>query len=189
MHKTFFHSHRWLVCATITLAFLTPNLFAQSEYDPGWAKNFRVGLMAGFNIKANLRMSGHFAVSGSQGSSAAGVNHTYTDGYVFLDNTGDAGRMTWNWGYNNASQVDTTSDPNHLLMHSANGFDVTESATAKDEPYMGFDMAYGGVLWHRNEFRIGWELGFGLLPIKISDNTTVSGVHVRTRSEEHTSEL
>jgi hypothetical protein len=36
-------------------------------------------------------------------------------------------------------------------------------------------MAYGGNLWDWGRAKIGWDLGFGLLPINITDNQTISG--------------
>ena len=35
-------------------------------------------------------------------------------------------------------------------------------------------MAYGGNLFYLGRARIGWDLGFGLLPISISDNSSMS---------------
>jgi predicted porin len=34
-------------------------------------------------------------------------------------------------------------------------------------------MAYGGNLWNWGSVRIGWDLGFGLLPINISDHSSM----------------
>jgi len=59
-------------------------------------------------------------------------------------------------------------------MHNATSFSTSGSATGENSPYVGFDMAYGGILWRgEDRLRIGWELGFGLLPIKITDNQTL----------------
>jgi hypothetical protein len=172
MHKIFFRSARWMIwVATLTL--LAPRGLAQPEYKEDWAKNFRIGVMAGFNIKANLKMSGDaFGVSGGH---TAG---TYDDGYVLPDSTGNADGKTWNWGYQNSSQV----QGNQLFMHNSTTFEAEHSANnLKDEPYIGFDMAYGGILWRKSSIRVGWELGFGFLPIEIADSTPVGNVSV-TRS-------
>ena len=42
---------------------------------------------------------------------AGGVDHCYNDGFVKLDITGDSGGKTWNWGYENSSQVPTRLRP------------------------------------------------------------------------------
>lgn len=142
---------------------------SQSEYDPGWARNFRLGMLAGFNIKASFRMSGTFPISGAQ--PGFGSTHNYDDGYVRPDVTGDPG-LTWNWGIENASQWDAANS--RLLMHRSTAFQTSGSGQGDDAPYLGMDLAYGGVVWHRNFWRIGWELGFGYLPIKITDNSAMS---------------
>src|SRR3954451_24085927 len=63
-------------------------------YDPDWNRSFRAGVLVGFNISADFRMKGSFAVSG-------GGPGVYDDGYVHPD---DRGAFTSDWGYNNASQ-------------------------------------------------------------------------------------
>src|SRR6185503_1319826 len=44
----------------------------------------------------------------------------------------------------------------------------------EDGPYLVFDMAYGDNLRRGRRLRVGWELGFGLLPIDIPDNRQFS---------------
>src|SRR5690349_18667907 len=73
--------------------------YGQDEYNPDWARNFRIGMLAGFNIKANFRLtSAAFGVSGKPG--------VYDDGYVIPDPNNTADDYTSNWGYNNSSQFD-----------------------------------------------------------------------------------
>jgi len=61
-------------------------------------------------------------------------------------------------------------------MHQAASFSPTSGGSAEDggSAFVGFDMAYGGNLWDWGHTRIGWELGFGLLPINITDNKPMS---------------
>lgn len=163
IHITHSDAGRWLCC----LAGLT--LFvghAQGqEYDPDWTRNFRIGALVGLNISANFSMKGQFNVSGNK---PPGV---YDDGYVRVDETGNAQGYTSYWGYNDASQY----DGNHtLLMHSGSSFNSTGSSSKSGEAFVGFDLAYGGNIWRGNRMRIGWELGFGLLPINITDNQPMS---------------
>jgi hypothetical protein len=164
IHFTNSDAGRWLCC----LAGLT--LFvghAQGqEYDPDWTRNFRVGALVGLNISANFSMKGQFNVANNNPPG------TYDDGYVRVDQTGNAQGYTSNWGYNNASQY----DGNHtLLMHNGTSFNATGSSSKGDEAFVGFDMAYGGNIYRWNRIRLGWELGFGLLPIKITDDQPISG--------------
>ncbi len=140
-----------------------------SENDD-WTRHFRIGAMVGLNISANFNVKNAITFSGKNAA-----NGIYDDGYVRTDNTGNAGGVTSNWGYDNLSQVVGST----LQMHSAKSFspDPTggTSSESGDSAFAGFDMAYGGNLWDWGRARIGWELGFGLLPINIKDNLSLNG--------------
>jgi len=145
-----------------------------------WPRHFRIGMLVGMNIKADFRMSGEFPVSGSQPGATGvnGVDHLYDDGYVRVDDTGNAQHLTSFWGYNNPAQYDPVTHT--LTMHSANSFSTTGSAKGDDSPYFGFDLAYGGQLGRWGPTRYGWEFGFGLLPISIEDKQPQTAVLNRT---------
>ncbi|HLX71248.1 MAG TPA: hypothetical protein VKV04_16605 [Verrucomicrobiae bacterium] len=129
-----------------------------------WTRHFHVGVLVGMNISANFSRSGTFTISGN--NPASGI---FDDGYVRTDNTGNAFGQTGYWGYNNASQLNGTA----LAMHAANAFSATGSSKENGGPFPGFDMAYGDNLWYWKHARVGWELGFGLLPISLSENSTL----------------
>jgi hypothetical protein len=140
-----------------------------SENDD-WTRHFRIGAMVALNVSANFNVKNPITFS-----SKNAANGIYDDGYVRTDNTGNAGNLTSNWGYDNLSQVvDST-----LQMHSAKSFSPGPtggtSSESGDSAFVGFDMAYGGNLWDWGRARIGWELGFGLLPINIKDNLSLNG--------------
>lgn len=46
-----------------------------------------------------------FAQSDSGPATGGGINRSYDDGYVDVDSSGDNLGFTWNWGYQNSSQV------------------------------------------------------------------------------------
>ena len=129
--------------------------------------------MAGFNINANFSMRGKFAISGN--AAAAGV---YDDGYVLVDRTGNAGGYTSFWGYNNASQYDpagvSAHGPGTLAMHNSSSFSAAGDSKDNGGPFPGFDMVYGDNLWYWKHARVGWELGFSLLPVNIKDSSPMS---------------
>ena len=62
-------------------------------------------------------------------------------------------------------------------MHQTTSFTPTSggSGSTDDSPYFGLDLAYGGYLWRWGSMRIGWEFGFGYLPINIENTQPVSG--------------
>jgi len=131
-----------------------------------WTRHFRIGAMVGMNISASFSRNGSaFGISGNNPA-----NGIYDDGYVRTDQTGNAGGYTSYWGYNHASQYSAAN--NTLAMHAATSFTAAGSANTGDGAFPGFDMAYGGNLWYWKHARVGWELGFGLLPINISESST-----------------
>jgi hypothetical protein len=159
---------RWMSCLAAA-AMLAGRAHAQdysSDYNADWARNFRIGGFAALNIKANLSMSGQFAISGHP----AGV---YDDGYVLVDQTGNARDLTSNWGYHNASQYNAGAQT--LTMHNATSYTATGGMVNNDnQVYAGFEAAYGGTLWQKGRWRVGWEAGFGLLPIEFTHNSSLS---------------
>jgi len=132
-----------------------------------WTRHFRIGLLVGMNINASFNENGVFNISGN--NTADGI---YDDGYVRADQTGNAGGYTGYWGYDNASQYDAAAQT--LSMHSLTSYSTSGNANDKGGPFPGFEMAYGDNLWYWKHARVGWELGFGLLPISITDNHPMS---------------
>ena len=133
-------------------------------YDPNWASHISVGAMVGFNIKADFKINGAFTVPTSPG--------VYDDGYVHPVNNGNG--FTSNWGYQNQSQYDPSSQT--MTMHQITGFEVPGSSQSVNaDPAVGFQAAYGGNFWYVGRARIGWEFGFGWLPLSITANGSGSG--------------
>jgi len=129
--------------------------------DDDWTRHFRIGALVGFNINADFSIKGTFAVNHPPG--------IYDNGYVLTDNTGNAFGQTGNWGYNNASQLSGTT----LTMQNTTQYTTSGSDKESGSAFVGFDMAYGGNLFAWGNARIGWDLGFGLLPISITDKGTM----------------
>jgi hypothetical protein len=156
-----FKDWRWL-CGACSLLLIAGNARAQ-EYDPDWTRNFRVGMLVGFNIKTDFKMT--------SGTLVKPKNGIFDDGYVIPDPNNTADDYTSNWGYNDASQFDGAST---LTMHRTDSFTPTGVAggAANDTTHFGFDMEYGDYLWRWDRLRLGWNLGFGLLPIEVSEGNT-----------------
>jgi hypothetical protein len=138
--------------------------------DDEWTRHFRIGAMVGINISASFNLKSELSFSGKEAA-----NGIYDDGYVLVDNTGNEGDLTTFWGYDNASQYDAAH--HRLVMHQTSSFSPDGHAGTEEngDPFPGFDLAYGGNLWAWGGARIGWEFGFGLLPINISGNLSASG--------------
>lgn len=138
-----------------------------------WTRHFRIGAIVGMNIGADFKTKGTFNISGHHPA-----NGIYDDGYVRVDDTGNAGGLTGYWGYNNAAQYN--SGANTLTMHGASSYSTTGSASENGSAFAGFEMAYGDNLWYWKHARVGWELGFGLLPISITDSKPMSATVSQT---------
>jgi hypothetical protein len=134
-----------------------------------WTRHFRIGAMVGMNISANFTEKGTFGIPNKNLA-----NGIYDDGYVRPDSSGNAFGQTSNWGYNNASQYNPANGGT-IAMHSITSYATAGSNTREDAaPFPGFDMAYGDNLWYWKHARVGWELGFGLLPISIKNSSPLS---------------
>ena len=92
----------------------------------------------------------------------------FNDGYVRVDNTGDALGQTGYWGYQNASQYNAAN--NTLTMHSATSYTGTGSADVDFQPFVGIEAAYGMDLWNVGRAHIGWEVAAAFTPLRASDN-------------------
>jgi hypothetical protein len=135
--------------------------------DDDWTRHFRIGALVGLNISANFSLKNTLTLSGKDATQG-----NYDDGYM---HPSPYGPNTSNWGYDSASQY--SASQNRLYLHQATSFAAASGVSAEESgsAFVGFDMAYGGNLWNWGRTRIGWELGFGLLPISITDSQPISG--------------
>jgi hypothetical protein len=132
-------------------------------------RHFRVGAMVGFNLKADFSMGGTFSVSGNNPGAAgiSGQNHTYDNGYVRVDANGNADSSTWNWGYQNAGQYNAGTE--RLTFSAVDSFTTSGGGgTETGDPQVGVETSYGGHLTRWGQALVGWELGIGFLPVKIT---------------------
>src|SRR5271154_337395 len=136
-----------------------------------WTRHFRIGAIVGLNISANFSEKGTFYIPNKNLA-----NGIYDDGYVRTDQTGNSGSLTSFWGYNNASQYNPAGNGGSgtIAMHSITSYATSGSSKEDGAPFPGFDMAYGDNLWYWKHARVGWELGFGLLPISIKNTSPMS---------------
>lgn len=127
-----------------------------------WTKHFRLGVLVGLNISADFQMNGAFNINGNQAQ--MGI---YDNGYVLPDSQTANDGLTANWGYNSASQYDGAHT---LTFNSASQYTTSGSSHDDAGPLPGFELSYGMNYWYWRSARVGWELGFGLLPMDISQD-------------------
>ena len=158
--------NRIILSTTITLAATTP-LVMHSEDNTDSPNRFFLGPRFGMNFKADFQ-NNTMASGPAVGSAVAGANHTYNDGYVRLDSSGNAGGLTWNWGYQNAAQVVGDSMQFHATQIQSSG-----STSTTGDPQYGGELVYQRVIGKLPLLSSGhWgiEVGFGLTDINLKDN-------------------
>jgi hypothetical protein len=141
------------------------SLHAQSDASD-W-NHFGLNFRAGFNMRASFSESASFALPAAPGAGAA-VNRQYTDGFVNVDSSGNAGGQTWNWGYQDAPQI----SGGNLLMHASGSASGSTPATA--DPNFGLDFNYVRDLGHETWGQWGVKVAFGFTPISIQDHAPIN---------------
>ncbi|HTX22901.1 MAG TPA: hypothetical protein VMD27_13715 [Candidatus Aquilonibacter sp.] len=161
----------WIALAlALTASLSAPKLHAQittpDNPDPNWIS---FGPQLGFNIKARFNHVGNVNPMSPGPATGGDVDRTYDDGFVHVDSSGDAGGQTWNWGYQNDSQV----QGNTLVMHSVSTADGSLGKNA-DLPD-GFDLAFGRRLGTVRGIKWGAQAAFDFTHISIWDDDPFSG--------------
>lgn len=143
---------------------------AQDAVIIGNANRLSLGARVGMNFTANFRNQ-------SQSNPGAGIgilNRNYDDGYVRVDSGGIGSGGTWNWGYQNASQVSGDT----LVFHSDQLATVPlEAEQDSDDIRPGIEVIYQRVF---GKFFLGGHWGFegsiGYTDLDIEDNSSANGV-------------
>jgi hypothetical protein len=128
------------------------SLLAQ-DYDQSEWNHFGLDYRLGFNIQA--KFSEH--------------SNGYLDGFVHDDGSGNAGGQTWNWGYQNASQV----SGNNLLLHGISYPGGGQNET--DDPQQSFELSYVRDFDHESWGRWCIKASFGYTDISIKNSGPING--------------
>jgi hypothetical protein len=162
--------NRITLSTTLVLTAATP--FALPGADGFGNENpnrFSLGPRIGLNIKAKFHHNAADNLTADPGPATGGVNHNYDDGYVNVDASGNAGGRTWNWGYENASQVAGDTMQFHAIQSDA--FSGSASRKADDAQY-GVELIYQrilGSLSSDSSLNWGLEAGFSYTDLDLRD--------------------
>lgn len=153
----------WPLIATGVLGAALPSLAGD---DPTFSYNrFTVGARFFWNISAEVK---NLPV-------AANAGPTYDDGFVATDISGNAGGVTWNWGYGADNQLVGGNLELHSMTSPRDGL----ANKVSDDPEWGFDISYGRVLGRFNigNRKVAWgvEGGFSSTDIEIRGTDAFSG--------------
>ena len=141
----------------------TADSFAPVSFD-----RVTVSYRAGFNIKASINNLGQFPLS-SPGAATAGAPHTYNNGYVLLDSSGNADGQTWNWGYDTPSQV----IGGNVVMSSSLPGNIAHDVDA--DPQHGFELSYLRQVGVLGKNPWGIEMAFNYTDVGLHNSATLTG--------------
>jgi hypothetical protein len=128
--------------------------------------SYRMGL----NITVDFKKLGGLAAIGNPGPATGVANRTYDDGsYNRPDVSGSLDGYTWNWGYQNANQI----QGNSIIMESSSSPNNGVSPDRQNDPQHGLELSYSRQLYRDNKYRFGVEAAFGWTTIDIADSHAV----------------
>jgi hypothetical protein len=142
------------------------------------------GGRAVFNVKAKFQY-GAPASNPGPGPGVHAVNRTYDNGYVGVDDSGNAGDMTWNWGFNDAPGQPPAVSGTTLELRSTTSPAQGSSSKETDDPHYGFEVGYGRVLSRGDagggtEVVFGIEGSFNMTWLDIENRESISGIATTT---------
>jgi len=156
-----------------TVAMSTAQDLEQAELT-GWY--FRVDASARFNLKASVKEL-------PLAHSGPGI---YDNGFVLPDVSGTASGLTWNWGYDSASQViyDAANQPQALRFSRLENFPTVGGDVDLTSPMLEGE-AIGGFrsypfLIGKHSARVGFEVGYGYFGSSRGLNLQASGTAAQT---------
>ena len=170
---------RLALYTALSLTAVTPLLTQAADGEVN-LNRFSLGARFGMNFKSafgNTALTLAPPVASSPGAPIGGINHTYDDGYNLVDSSGNAGGTTWNWGYQNASQVVGDTMQFNSLTSVSPVLPARSSAT--DDPQFGAELTYQRVIGSFGDSdsgRWGFEAGFGYTSLSLRDRRTGNGL-------------
>lgn len=156
-------------CACAATAAAQPLNLADSSA----LNRFGVSFRPGFNIKADFSGMGGFAARTDPGANDTSISldRNYDDGYNRVDVSGNAGRMTGYWGYDNASQTPAGLDT--VVMSSSSSAATGSSTDQSDGAQLGLELSYNRRLGRIGNCAWGVELAFNYTDVYIKDRSDV----------------
>ncbi|MDB6125531.1 MAG: hypothetical protein JWQ71_4524 [Pedosphaera sp.] len=163
--------NRIILSTTLVLAAAAP-FAAHGEDSPENPNRLSFGPRFGLNFKGSFQNNAPL----NPGPATGNANHTYTDGYVKVDSSGNAGGRTWNWGYQNPSQV--VGDTMQFNTPKSGSFAGAAASEVTGGPQYGGELIYQRVLGDLPFLpsgRWGLETAFGCTDLNLRDDRNASG--------------
>ena len=144
---------------------------------------FGVSAGASFNYKSKFRSAAAVQPRATDpGTTAAGTDHFYDDGYNRVDSSGNAGGLTTYWGYQNASQ----DKGGRIDMNSAQTtINANESSGSQEDVQPGFEIYWQHDFTENECWNFGLRAALRWQQIEL-DNHAFSGTTIETISDTYT---
>ncbi len=169
--------NRIILSTTLALVAATPLAMRGADLPETDALNrFNLGVRFGMNFKADFKNHNRAPVLPTgTGPATGGVDHEYEDGYVRVDSSGNAGGLTWNWGYQNAGQVVGDTMQFHATQTGNSSQSAHQDVTGDPQP--GLELVYQRVLGSfASSGHWGLEAGIGYTDIDLHNNRSGTGL-------------
>jgi len=129
------------------------------------------------NVRADFGGLGVLGAVSNPGPVTGGaVTRTYDNGFVGVDVTGNGGDTTWNWGYQNAAQV----QGGNLVFQSDTAAGTTVERNAGKDAHASVELAWRKDFGEALGGRWGLLLGVGLQQVDIRSGAALAGGVTRT---------
>ena len=154
--------------------------------NPGdWDGKLRIGISSMANLKVNYHgNSRRTTLPSGLDSTTSGISRTYNDGYVHLDNTGNHNNDTWNWGYQEVSQVIAGAD---LIAFNSRQFSESSWKGTEDGESKGINLTWLKDPVDRNGLKVSFLVSLDLLSVDSDYNKTgTADYSLTTDSYSHT---
>lgn len=126
---------------------------------------FSLSGRVGFNISAKFKNS---AGAPASRRTPDGLLYNYDDGYLLNDFSDNFGGQTWNWGYDDAAQIDSANDTVALSRSSGS----SSSKRIDDDFSLGAELVYNRQIGAREHFRYGLEIAGNFLTLGLKDRSS-----------------
>jgi len=139
---------------------------------------YRVGVSyrLGYEIPVTFKQVGAVPLQNNPGNGnpITGLTHYYDDGYVVPDTRQVADDYTWNWGFDDASQVQPGQGTPYgsLLLHSSSS---PGTSHGENNFQNGFEITFSRQLGKIRRYRWGVEGAFNFENISVRDRDTLYG--------------
>jgi hypothetical protein len=148
-----------------------PSSFQIQDPEKPLLNKLTLSYRMGINITVDFKKLGGFARQSDPGPASGAYNRTYDNtSYVKIDSSTNAGGLTWNWGYQNAEQLQNGG----LVMQSSTSPNDATSKNHENDPQTGVELGYSRELFRDAEnWKVGIEAALGYTHVAVSDSRRI----------------